>query len=103
MGEQLSDRDVALAVLLEKADPDIMDLECGGRTALEMACEDGGRAEAFRCFQRYHTCLKFPEDVYEEWKDKLGNDAEKAFTKLYDMINSGKKKKNKKKSWPFGR
>ena len=93
----------ALAVLLEKADPDIMDLECGGRTALEMACEDGGRAEAFRCFQRYITCLNFPEDVYKEYKDELGTDARKAFMELYDMINSGKKKKNKKKSWPFGR
>jgi tetratricopeptide (TPR) repeat protein len=90
----------ALAVLLEKADRDIMDLECGGRTALEMACEDGGRSEAFRCFQRYHTCLKFPEDVYKEYRNELGTDARKAFMELYDMINSGKKKK--KKSWTFG-
>jgi serine/threonine protein kinase len=90
----------ALAVLLEKADPDIMDLECGGRTALEMACEEGGRSEAFRCFRRYHTCLKFPEDVYKEYKNELGTDARKAFVELYDMINSGKKKQ--KRSWTFG-
>jgi serine/threonine protein kinase len=89
----------ALAVLLEKSDPDIMDLECGGRTALEMACEDGGRPEAFRCFMRYHTCLHFPEDVYKDFKKELGNDARKAFVELYDVVNLGKKKK---KSWPFG-
>jgi hypothetical protein len=76
-----------------------MDLECGGRTALEMACEDGGRPEAFRCFMRYHTCLHFPEDVYKDFKKELGNDARKAFVELYDVVNLGKKKK---KSWPFG-
>lgn len=89
----------ALAVLLEKADPDIMDLECGGRTALEMACDDGGFVQAFRCFQRYSSSLRFPEDVYKENKKELGTDAGRAFDELYAMVNSGKKKKKKKSSW----
>ncbi|KAF1348313.1 kinase-like protein [Lizonia empirigonia] len=73
----------ALEVLIRNADPDITNLECGGRTVLEMASEKGGDARALNQFRDFSSVFLFPEDVYKRYKKKLGSDAGRAFEELY--------------------
>jgi serine/threonine protein kinase len=86
----------ALGVLIKNADRDITNLECGGRTVLEMASEKGGDARALNQFREFYSVFLFPESVYKRYKNKLGSDAGRAFEELYKQVNL---KKNKR--WSF--
>ena len=73
----------ALDVLLDKSDPDITELVCGGRTALQLACSQSGDTKALRSIGRQHDKFRFPQNVYEENKKGLGKDARRVFDDLY--------------------
>jgi hypothetical protein len=87
----------ALAVLFEVSDDEAADLVCGGRTALEFACQRGGDVRALELLWQYRHNFVVSEDVYKQYRKTLGSDARTVLESLYKTSSP----KTKKKSWSF--
>jgi hypothetical protein len=75
----------ALEMLLNAADSSDLSIPCpgcGGRTAIEEACESPGDGQALSLFKRFFSELSVPKEFYNSYKNHMGRWAGEALKEL---------------------